>query len=123
MALKNDIYFGVSGAEVLLSPFGRKFTPGYMEFARSERTASARGVKDIYATKRKFNLDYSIIDNALLEIMKAYYELEAALSLIVTNQDSTTTTYTVLFAPFDWTRLLAAGNGLWEGVSFQLEEV
>ena len=123
MALKNDIYLGPSGAETLLSPLGRKFSQGYMEFARADRTASGRGVKDISAQKRKFTLAYDVIDNAQLETLKTYFELQATLSLIVTQQTGATVTYTVLPAPFDWERLLACGSGLWAGLSLELEQV
>jgi hypothetical protein len=123
MALKNDIKLGLSGFEALLDPGGRKFTEGIMEFARQDRTVNARGVKDIRASKKKFNLDYELADTATRDVLIAHYNQEAELSLIVTNQDGTTTTYAVLMAPFDWTRVKAAGDGLWSGLSIELQQV
>lgn len=118
----NDISLGLAGAENLLSPFGRTFTQGYLEGARADRTASFRGVKDIYGIKKTFTLKYEIVDNDVLEIIKTAYELEQELSLIV-QELTGPRTYAVTMQPFNWDRLLAVNGGLWTGPSIILEEV
>lgn len=119
-----DIYLGVTGSEILLSPFGREFQEGEVEGSRSDRTASGRMVRDIMWSKKIFTLDYSdAIDGNVLATLKTLYNLLDELSLIVHYDDENVVTYTVLMKPFKRTRKLLAGNQLWSGTSIELEEV
>lgn len=133
---KGDIYLGAAGDLKLLSPFGRKLTIKDDEIARTERTASGRLVKDIVATKKKFTISYSEIKGTDLETILDIYDIADELILQIWNDDqpaTTTTTsgpgcsyydqHTVLMEPIDRTRLLLSGEGLWTGVSIELNEV
>ncbi|MCO4819779.1 MAG: hypothetical protein KC517_09155 [Bacteroidetes bacterium] len=121
--LPNDIYLGLPGLEYLLSSFGRVLTEGTEEITREGRTASGRKVKERTARKKKFNLAWSVIDQADLETLYTILELNSELSIQLRRPDSSVDTYTVLMQPFDHTRLLAVGNGLWADLSIDLEEV
>ena len=135
MANAGDIYLGLAGSEMLITPIGRTFKVDAIELARKERTASGKLVKDIIALKRQITLDYSYIDGDNLEIFLDMYDLESELSLIVydsdydagggttTVSDDTVQSYTVLMQPINYQRVLVTGNGLWSGVSIVLEEV
>lgn len=129
---KGDIYLGELGSEELLSPFGRKLTIADEEIGREQRTASGKLVKDIIATKKKFTLAYETIDGDALEQFLDIYDLNDELSLFIYHTDVPSTTsdesnyydaYTVLMRPLSRERLLLLENGLWTGVSVELNEV
>lgn len=130
MPNKGDIYLGVLGAETVLSPFGRTLKISDMELSREERTASGRLVCDIYATKKKFELSYEMIDGDVLSGILDLYASYNELSLLIYTDTTTTTgegsdcdAYIIIMRPIDRTRLLLLENGLWGGVNVVLEEV
>jgi hypothetical protein len=129
---KGDIYLGPSGTETLLSPFGRKLKISDVLLAREEQTASGRRVRDIIATKKKFTLTYEMIDGDELEKLIDLYEANDEMSLLLYNDSFPTTTpeagddcdaYTVLMQPIERERVLLLDNGLWAGVTVELNEV
>jgi len=119
----------------LVTPFGRKFIIGPVEFSRRERTANARLVVDIIDTKKVFTLSYTLIDgddrtdmsgrtiiglNSLLDL----YDAQEVLTIIIEFGGTRgTETYDVIMQPINQERLLLREDGLWEGVSIELEEV
>lgn len=119
---KNDIFLGLSGAETLLTPFGRKFTRTPIEIAREDRTASGRKVKDLVVCKYGFQLQYELIDDSDLRIFQTLYGYDSELSLKVQTPDGLDT-YTVMLKPFNQERVTCTGDGLWSGVTIELEQV
>jgi hypothetical protein len=118
----NDISLGLSGAEILLSPFGRTYSESPVEIAREDRTASGRKVKDLIVLKKLFTLSYQLIDDNDVQTFKTIYEYEAELGLII-EKITGTETYTVMLRPFAQERITAIGVGLWGNVTIELEEV
>lgn len=131
MAKKGDIYLGLTGSEVLISPFGRKLSIMPEEIGRRDRTASGRLVRDIKAIKNKIVLAYETIDGSALETFLDLFEEYEELSLLIYHTDSPTTddesqyydAYTVQMEPIARERLLLTSDGLWTGVSIELNEV
>jgi len=129
MPNKGDIYLGELGSETILSAFGRTLKISDMEISREERTSSGRLVRDVTATKKKFELSYEMIDGDVLTAILALYDLQDELSLLIYNETTTTTgegsacdAYIVLMKPIDRTRILLLENGLWGSVNIVLEE-
>lgn len=118
----NDICLGVAGAEILLTPIGRQYTEKIIELSRQDRTTSGRLVRDVYAVKKNFAISYSLITGTDLASLVALYNLQTTLSLIV-SYERETKKYSVLMDPFDRTRVLAVGEGLWGNVNVTLEEI
>lgn len=118
-----DIFLGPVGQERELSRIGRSFSEGRIELARTERTASGRLVSDIIAVKKTFKLSYDLIDGDELRAIIALYDLQDELTLIVWEEYDTKYTYTVRLKPFERSRVQSHGQGLWSGVTFELEEV
>jgi hypothetical protein len=118
-----DIKLGVLGSEAMLSPGGRTFTEGRLELAREDRTASGKLVKEIIAVKKTFKLDYELIDGDDLAAIITLYNLQSELSLLVYEEGSVLSSYTIRMKPFDRTRILAIGIGLWGNVTFEMEQV
>lgn len=123
IAQSGDILLGQLNRPKLLTRAGRTFTEWPLEFAREERTASGRLVKDVWATKKAFKITYDIIDGDDLRELLALYILQAELTLVVVEEYDVSTTYTVRLKPFERTRLLSHGQGLWSGVSIEMEQV
>jgi hypothetical protein len=133
MSQKGDIYLGASGAETLLSPFGRKLKISDVILGREEQTASGRRVRDIIATKKKITLTYEMIDGDELDMLIGLYEDYDELSLLLYNDTIAGTTtpeagddcdsYTVLMQPIERERVLLLGNGLYGNVVIELNEV
>jgi hypothetical protein len=121
--MKNDIYLGAAGSEILLPFLGRKFTEGEIEIAREGRTQSGRRVKDVVAVKKEWSLQFSLIDDSDLQDLITLSELQTELSLKITRMDDSVDTYTVLIKPFDRQRILTVNDGLWGNVKLQIEEV
>lgn len=123
--MNSEITLKIKGSEdepVVITGFGRKLTIGDIEISRSDRTASARKVKDVIATKKKINLSFDLIDTGNLNMLKAYYYSQVELEITLDHTGSNST-YTVLMAPFDWSRVLSTGGGYWSGVNIEFEEV
>ena len=121
--LSNDLYLGEIGIENLLPMEGRTFTEGYNEIAREERTASGRLVKEITARKKRFIVEYSLIDDNELQTILSLYELDTELEFTVRRIDETVDKYIVLLMPFDQSRILSVGDGLWGDVALEMNEV
>ncbi|MBN1604626.1 MAG: hypothetical protein JW915_23660 [Chitinispirillaceae bacterium] len=117
-----EIYLGPVGNLYLLTPFGRTLSMGDIEISRTDRTASGRKVSDIITTKKKFTIQYSLIDGQNLQLLQDIYNLHSELIIEIENL-GTSTEYTVLMSPFDQTRVLSVGAGLWQNVTIELEEV
>jgi len=120
MAL-NDIYLGLAGSEILLTPIDRKYSESKVPIERAQRTASGRLVKDITAVKIKFNISYATLKDADLIQLSNIYSLETELNLKVTKPQGVVS-YTVHMGPFDQSRIKAIHGGLWGDVSFDLEQ-
>lgn len=123
MSQAGDIYLGQLGQEIKLTSYGRKLTEKNIEITREERTASGRLVIEVIKVKKAFTINYEIIEGPDLEMILGLYDLRKELSLIIYNQNGTPKSYTVWLRPFDRTRLTHLGNGLWEGITLELEEV
>jgi len=133
MGTRGDIYLGAEGSEYLLTPFGRSFSIKEEIISREGRTADGTLRRDIVATKKTFILDYSMIDETDIDTLLTIYELDSELSLLVYNTtDLGGTTagpgvnydqYTVLMQPFDRSRLLLTGDGIWTNLTVELREV
>ena len=119
MATAGDILIGA----VTLSPFGRTFTEGLIELSRTDRTASGRLVKDVYATKRILTLEYDVITNAALEQYATIYTAGGELILTEYYTSLLSNVYTVLMEPYDKTRLILLDSGLWVGFAATFNEV
>lgn len=107
----------------LLTPFGRTYTESNVEISRGERTASGKLVRDVIATKKRFELSYSHIDGDELAKIEALYAEGGEHVLLVYYDDEDMEWYTVLMNPIDKTRVLLLGDGLWGNVKVEFEEV
>lgn len=129
MAVNGDIYLGPSGAEILVSPFGRSLRIIPKEFGRADSTLVGAYKKDIVGIKYTFEMPFSLIDGDALTTLLNLYDGEAEYSLLIYLSDSETllnyagSTPTVIIEPIQRRRLLLAGSGLWEEVNLTLEEV
>jgi hypothetical protein len=134
MAKKGDIFLGATAETVaLMSPFGRNLTVGDIELSRSDRTSSGKLRKDIYAQKKKITLDYETIDGDELDKYITLYETWDTLILQIQHTDDPPSTtpepesyydeYEVIMEPIDRKRLILRGDGLWEGIKIELNEV
>ena len=121
--MNGDIYLGIEGSEALLSPFGRRFAITPDEIGREDRTASGRLVRDVVAVKHKITLAYEVIDGAALTQFLDLYDLEQELSLLVYTADDAYDQYYVLMRPIARERLIVTGDGLWQGVNVELNEI
>lgn len=119
--MKGDIYLGTPGNEIKLSPYGRTLTIRQTEAARQTRTVDGTLKKDIMYVKHKFSLRYSTITGTDLEQLLDIYTLPQPLRLLIEND--TLSSYTVYMKPINRTRSLLLDDGLWKGVSVELEEV
>lgn len=116
------IWLGTSGSETLLIPSGRKLTENDIEITRQGRTASAKLVKDVIATKKHFSLQYEQTTNAVMEQLETAYAIGTTLNLQIERKDATVDDYAVLMGPIQRGRINAIGPWL-VGVSVELEEV
>ena len=117
--MNGDIYINNSDGTNLISPFGRKFTISDNFIAREERTASGRLVRDIIATKKKFTLDYALIDTTNLNVFLSLYDSEVTVKIY---NDTGYTDYTCLMQPVERERIALLGDGIWGGVKVELNE-
>jgi len=126
MSAQGRFWLGPSGSESLFQPDGFSLSIEDFEINREGRVANGSLVIDRIATKKKFTISYTTaVGQDALDDLVALYTLgvSAALSLIVENEDASTSTYTVKFRPFTRVRMLAASSWLWDPVTFTLEEV
>jgi hypothetical protein len=120
--MAGEIWLGLQGSEVLLSPFGRTLSIGDIELSRTDRTASGRKVKDIITTKKKITISYSMIDGPELTILRDLYNLHSTLRIIIEN-GGINQVYTVMMEPINEDRILCIGDTLWGNVQVVMEEV
>lgn len=129
---KGDIYMGPAGSEVKISAFGRVLQVSDTILSREERTASGRLVRDIIASKKKIKLVYETIDGDVLIQFLNFYETFDELNVWIYHDDVVGTPtepssfcdpYVVLMQPIDRTRVLLLANGLWSGVTIEMNEV
>lgn len=128
--MKGEIYLTIydtaattTYTPVLLDAVGRKFSEDIIEISRKDRTANGRLVIDIINTKKKFTLAYETIDGASITEFENYYNLQSQLQLTIYSSDIAYDEYIVIMSPYNKTRWILTGNGLWTGVSFEFEEV
>lgn len=123
MTVAGDVLLGQAGAEILMEPFGRRFTRSIMEDALEERTPNGRMIKDIRWRKYRFTLGYSICSGTQLSTFQLLWDLQEQLSLRWADNLRGEETYTVEMEPFDATRFTLIEDGLWRNVSIELKEV
>ena len=88
-----DLYLGLTGSEALLPSYGRQLSIEDIELKKVQTMASGKEVEDIIGYKKIFTIAYEVLTGADLDVVLDLYDLHADLSLIVTNEDVTTTTY------------------------------
>lgn len=120
------IWLGLPGNEQLLPAMGR--LPLYeepIEYARENRTASRRLVREIEAVKMTFKISYEIVTNETLQLLKQLYlqGLQQNLNLKIEQEDGAIDEYEVVFRPFSRSRYLLGGKWYWQNISIELEEV
>ena len=118
-----DMYLGLSGAEILLDPFGRRFTVRTREQAREERTVNGRLIKDIIYRKQEFRLSYDLITGDALDTYEFLFGLQQELSFRWYGSDGAENAYTVHMGPFSKRRVVLISDGLWSGTTIELAEV
>lgn len=125
MSALGRIWLGATGTEELLTEVGRTFLIEDFEINREGRVANGDLVIDRIAVKKRFTLAYEAMTQTTLTQLMTLYAAGVSnpLSLLVEEEDSSVTSYTVKFRPFARTRMLAMDRWLWEGVTFLLEEV
>ena len=119
MSAPGDIFIGA----VKLSPFGRTYTEKNIRGEREERTVNGTLRTDILWTKKQFTLAYSEIAGTALAQYEAIYATGGDLTMVIWHAGSGSSTYTVRMRPFDKTRLILRGDGLWSGVTFEFDQV
>jgi len=130
--MKNgDILIGAVDNEKLITPGGRILTISDVAILRQDRVSSGKLRSDIIATKKKFSLAYSFIDNSELSVFLDLYDLNTELSMLIYFADDETTPgplpnydqYIVLMDAIERTRLTVDLDGIWSGVTCVFNEV
>ena len=116
-------WLGVSGSETLFETGWSAFFEEDFEISRKGRVANGSLVIDTIATKKRFKLKYSVMNQATLDALMTEYNRGVTLNLKVEREDLSIDEYMVKFMPIKRTRLLAMDQWLWKGASFTLEEV
>jgi hypothetical protein len=118
------LWLGVSGAEILLDPYGRSFFEKDIAIKREGRTASGKLVADVVATKKAFSVAWEKMPESTMDELLALYALGEDLSFLVERADTTIDSFTVRFQPFGRKRFLSrAEYALWDGEAVVLDEV
>lgn len=122
--MDGDIWIGVLSSEILLPRAGLRFTPSDVELSTEARTVDGTLVSDLKAVKKHFEISYDPATTGTnLTTLLALYNLHTELNLIVTNEDATTSEYTVVLRPIPRGRSLVSDVWLWSGVTLVLDEV
>lgn len=122
--MAGEIYLGVSGSEIELPRAGLRFSHSTTEIKVEDRTANGTLVSDLRAKKKHFEIVYDpACTGTTLDALIALYDLGTELSLIVTNEDTGTDTYTVVLRPLSVSRALVRDIWLWSGVKLIIDEV
>ena len=116
-------WLGVEDAEVLFETGWSAFYEEEFEISRRGRVANGDLVIDKIATKKRFKLKYSVMNQDTLDDLMTEYNRGVILNLKVERADLSVDEYSVKFDPIKRTRLLAMDQWLWKGASFTLEEV
>lgn len=121
---RGELYLGTNTGNLqLLVAFSRTFDIKDILLSREARTASARLVRDVIATKKEFNLGYDLIDGTDLAVYTGLYALNTELLFRVYTDATNFDDYTVLMSPITKRRVLMSGDGLWTNVRIRLREV
>jgi len=119
-----DVSLGQSGLETVLPRAGLSFAYSDSEIATEQRAADGTLTSDLRAVKRHWEISYDQgCLGSVLDTFLALYDLHEELSLIVLNEDATTSTYTVVMRPLGPARDLVRDIWLWSGVKIVLDEV
>jgi hypothetical protein len=115
----------IGGLTVSLPAEGRKVTIGEVDQERQGRVSSGNLVSDLLKSKIKFTIKFEELDGS---IVKTLVELRKTNNDITMLFQETYTgaldLYTVrIVAPFDRTRLSAIGEGIYEDITIEIEEV
>lgn len=119
-----DISLGLLGFETVLPRAGLRFGFSDTEITNEQRTADGTLVSDLRAVKRHWDITFEpTCTGSTLDIILGLYDLHAELSLLVLNEDGTTTAYTVVMRPLSVARELVRDVWLWSGGQIALEEI
>jgi|GEM_PF-2833328 len=126
MSAAGRFWLGPLGTESLFQQDGFALGTEEFEINREGRVANGALVIDVIASKKKWTIGYTTaVGQDALDDLVALYVLgvTATLSLIIENNDATTTSYTVKFRPFSRVRTATKDTWLYDPVTFTLEEV
>ena len=115
-------WLGVEDSEVLFETGWSAFYEEEFEISRRGRVANGDLVIDKIATKKRFKLKYSVMNQDTLDALMTEYNRGVILNLKVEREDLSVDEYSVKFDPIKRTRLLAMDQWLWKGASFTLED-
>lgn len=121
MMAKGDIQIN----SVLLPFEGIKVSYGYIDFEVVDRTIDKTLVSDFIALKRIFTISWdNMVSGTFMADIIDIYILKQDVTLIVTNADLSTSTYTCKLSISDRVlRELYSGNYAFSGFTITLEEV
>lgn len=120
----SDIWLGVKGSEVKLTPFGRQplqISP--IEETRGEEMASGRYVEDILWRKKEFTISYSELTGQNLKTLIGLYKLRDFLNLKFYDENLQIVEYKVKLFPFSRERESVITNSIWTNISIKLRQV
>jgi hypothetical protein len=126
MSAAGRFWLGPLGSESLFHQDGFALGTEEFEMTREGRVANGALVIDVIASKKRWTITYTtMVGQDALDALVALYVLgvTSTLSLIIENNDATTTSYTVKFRPFSRVRTATQDTWLYDPVTFTLEEV
>jgi hypothetical protein len=119
-----DVSLGLLGAEFVLPRAGMRLTWADTEITNEQRTADGTLVSDLRAVKRHWEIPFDpLILGSDLDAFITLYDLHADLSLLVANEDTTISAYTVKLRPLSVARELVREIWLWSGAKIVLDEI
>jgi len=123
MSQAGDLYLGLPGQEIKLTPKGRRLSVGDIEIAREGETASGRLVTEIIATKKLFRINYAEIAEQDLNELESLYNLKRTLRFIKYSATGVSSSYDVRLRPFNRDRITHLQNGVWGNIQLELREI
>jgi len=123
MSVAGRLWLGVEDSETLFESGWSALLEEDYVIERRGRVANGDLVMDRIATKKRFKLTYSVMNQTTLDNLMTEYNRGSTLNFKVERDDDSIDEYTVVFKPFKRTRLLAMDQWLWKGATFILEEV
>jgi hypothetical protein len=126
MSAAGRFWLGPLGSESTFQQDGFALGQEEFEINREGRVANGALVIDVIASKKRWTITYTtMVGQDALDALVALYVLgvTSTLSLIIENNDTTTTSYTVKFRPFSRVRTATRDTWLYDPVTFTLEEV